>query len=283
MKILVIDDNAVNRNAAKLTLTGHDLTVVSNWDEAVELLEVRYDEAAIETKLVAAGLPPTPDPLRPKHNGVWTEWERKVWSNWCDAYDQVRLTCKVPYWDAVLCDLLMPASSERMGKEGMKYVGLEMPLGIALALLAAKNGAKYVAVVTATNHHHHPASAMLDRLGSAYWENECKPNFVINGAQAMFVHHPSYFVEGVPCPKCNGAKYTAEGCGWCSIDDVPTGQEVDWDKRAPIAGTVCKKCDGTKKDPCSNCAKTGNAEAKHWGKVLSRLLDEPVADEKSHA
>lgn len=64
----------------------------------------------------------------------------------------------------MLVDLLMPASGESQGQYGNKFVGQEMPIGIFLALLAAKNGAKYVAVFTDTNHHQHPASACFDAI-----------------------------------------------------------------------------------------------------------------------
>ena len=86
-----------------------------------------------------------------------------------------------PYWDAVLCDLLMPVSEDRQGSEGRKLAGTEMPIGWALAIDAALNGAKYVAVVTDKNHHDHPASALLDRM--------CDTVFEINGANALFTSY----------------------------------------------------------------------------------------------
>jgi len=196
MRVLVIDDNATNREAAKQTITGHDLTVVDGWDAAVELLQVRYDEEAIQAKLVASGFAPTADALSSGFSRPWTQEQKDAWTSWWDEYKKIKQTCRIPYWDVVLCDLLMPASRETMGPDGMPFVGQEMPLGMALALLAALNGAHYVAVVTATNHHHHPASAMLDRLSAAYWDDRQEPNFVVNGAKAMFVHHPSYEVGG---------------------------------------------------------------------------------------
>ena len=65
-------------------------------------------------------------------------------------------------FDVVLTDLLMPASKESQGDKGEQFIGQEMPVGIFLALMAAANGAKYVAVSTDANHHDHPASACLD-------------------------------------------------------------------------------------------------------------------------
>jgi CheY-like chemotaxis protein len=112
-------------------------------------------------------------------------------------YDEAVRQLDSQEWDVVLTDLLMPAGRDAQGGVGLQYVGQEMPVGFALALLAALRGAKYVAVVTATNHHNHPASAMLDRLGSSYWRDGMRPNFVINGARAMFVHHTPVQVEGL--------------------------------------------------------------------------------------
>lgn len=69
-------------------------------------------------------------------------------------------------FDAVLVDLLMPASAACQGK-GMQYAGQEMPVGIFLALLAARHGvARYVGLLTDTNHHAHPASSCLDAFNA---------------------------------------------------------------------------------------------------------------------
>lgn len=253
MKILVIDDKAANREAATQTLTGHDLTVVDGWDAAVEQLEVRYDEEAIKAKLVAAGFPPTSDSLRSTYSKDATDDDKKAWDAWYKAYYKFQEESRIPYWDVVLSDLLMPASREQMGSDGMKYVGQEMPVGFALALLAAKNGAKYVAVVTATSHHAHPASATLDRLG-----DRGKPGFVINGAPALFTNTPPcHYVHGMLCQKCQGSKHSRETCWKCK-------------------GAKCDQCDHTGLGECYACNKTGNQNAKHWGNVLAQLLGEEV-------
>ncbi len=80
------------------------------------------------------------------------------------SYDEgKRLLLAEPFgFEAVLCDLLMPASGEQQGRDGMRYVGQEMPVGIFLALFAAQRGAKYVAILTDSDHHGHPSSACLD-------------------------------------------------------------------------------------------------------------------------
>ena len=75
-------------------------------------------------------------------------------------------------FDAVLCDLLMPADSYMQGDKGASFVGQEMPIGIFLAILAAKNGARYVAVFSDSSHHEHPASACVDDFNAKKnWEN----------------------------------------------------------------------------------------------------------------
>jgi len=130
MKILVIDDKWENLDAAKQTLIEHDVTVCSDYDEALGYLKESFVD---------------------KSGKPCSEWE-----------DDAK---QMPYWDAVLCDLLMPAGRDAQGTRGLKFVGQEMPVGWSLALVAAKRGAKYVAVASDLDHHSHPASAMLDRLG----------------------------------------------------------------------------------------------------------------------
>jgi len=46
----------------------------------------------------------------------------------------------------------------------MQYVGVEMPVGTFLILLAMNAGITKIGMVTDTNHHHHPASAALDPI-----------------------------------------------------------------------------------------------------------------------
>jgi len=85
-------------------------------------------------------------------------------------------------FDVVLVDLLMPASAQVQNLEGRQYVGQEMPIGIFLALLAARNGARYVAVHTDSDHHSHPASACFDDFNT----RETKPTpFQVENAKVL--------------------------------------------------------------------------------------------------
>lgn len=198
MKVLVIDDNTIHLQAAKETLGEHELTVVDNYDEAVKYLdrEVAHDE--IFNELDMRGV---------KDPGWDNKAARKKYENQWKVVKNELLEKKYFKFDVVLCDLLMPAGEEMQGPNpGQLYghndfVGQMMPVGFALALRAVLHGARYVAVVTATNHHNHPASAMLDRLGKDYWERAANPiganlpKFVINGVRVGFYHHPSYKVK----------------------------------------------------------------------------------------
>jgi hypothetical protein len=71
----------------------------------------------------------------------------------------------------------------------MRFVGQEMPVGIFLALLAAKNGAKFVAVFTDSDHHSHPASACFDDFN----EHETEPtSFMVEGAKFLLCNNRNW-------------------------------------------------------------------------------------------
>lgn len=77
-------------------------------------------------------------------------------------YDEAKALLEGQTYEVVLVDLMMPASADKLGPKGTQYVGQEMPVGIYLAIFAATKDAKYVGLLTDTNHHDHPASACLD-------------------------------------------------------------------------------------------------------------------------
>lgn len=179
MKILVIDDSPVHAQAARDQLgKEHELTVVTSYDQGIKCLEQQYDQEAIKKEFVAQG-------FAQNVYGGWQRPDELTWDEFEQKQEEVHKTHELPYWDVVLVDLMMPASTETLNPQA--YTSAEMPYGFPLALLAALRGTKYVAVVTATNHHFHAMSASLDRLSSAYWTGKQRPNFTINGAKAMFV------------------------------------------------------------------------------------------------
>ena len=74
-----------------------------------------------------------------------------------------------------------------------------MPIGWGLALLAAKKKVKYVAVATDTNHHDHPASAVLDYLLSTVFDIGGETRLLMTDA-AMTDLDGQY----ESCVRCNG-------------------------------------------------------------------------------
>ncbi len=158
------------------------------------------------------------------------EYLNPVWGNngWESPYQ----------FDVVLCDLLMPTSKRAMGNKGLALAGQEMPVGFALALMAARSGAKYVAVLSATNHHDHPASAWMDSFESRCGSDEYPPRFTINGATVGFYH--------------------------------------EYNAMIPTNGTLCSSCNGAGTN-CWTCESTGFAMGKDWGKLLEHLTTTPVS------
>ncbi|MCR4322733.1 MAG: response regulator [Candidatus Azambacteria bacterium] len=107
------------------------------------------------------------------------------------TYDEGRdILRKNHDFEVVLADLLMPASEENQGPKGRAFLEQEMPVGIFLALLAAKNGAKYVAVFTDSDHHSHPASACFDDF-NLKGENNPTP-FMVEGAKTLLSNAVSW-------------------------------------------------------------------------------------------
>jgi CheY-like chemotaxis protein len=108
------------------------------------------------------------------------------------TYDEGRdLLVEMPNkFDVVLVDLLMPPSGYACGS---RPEWKEMPVGIFLALLAAKNGARYVAVFTDSDHHSHPASACFD-VFKADDETGRSVNtpFMVEGAELLLTNNPNW-------------------------------------------------------------------------------------------
>lgn len=89
-------------------------------------------------------------------------------------------------FDAVLVDLIMPSSTQMLGRGASSSL---MPVGIFLALLAARNGAKYVAVFTDSNHHDNAASACFDAFHA---RGAHQPKLLqVEGAKVLFCNSPN--------------------------------------------------------------------------------------------
>ncbi len=103
-------------------------------------------------------------------------------------YSDVAMVVRQESFDVALIDLLMPAEAMTLGGEGMSHLGESFAVGYPLAVYLATQGIR-VAVATDTNHHHHPASAMMDWLASK--------EVNINGRRVCFMHAPMKQIDGV--------------------------------------------------------------------------------------
>lgn len=255
MKILVIDDSQLHQQSARQTLEGHEFTIVGTYDEAHKLLqEPHANYEAVKAELERRGFTKNP------YDKSTTDEEQKA--RWEEQKRVEVELCPPPSFDVVLSDLLMPASRMTMGDKGMEYVGQEMPVGFALSLMAAIHGARYIAVVTDTNHHDHPASAMLDTFASQCPHEHntvgVPVRFVINGAKVGYYHSPMTFVEGTTCSDCNGTG-SKEVC-YCV------------ERNAGSPKSDCDGCKGTGQR-CWTCRNSGKQWGKDWGKVVAHLLE----------
>jgi CheY-like chemotaxis protein len=207
MKVLVIDDSPVHQESARQTLSGHDLTLATSYEEGFKAL----------VPIVSHG-------------------------NYVAKGEKGRA------YDAVLCDLLMPAPGTMMTEEAKReFENKEQPLGWALILRAVLNGTPFAALVSQTSHHDHPAAFALDAIdnvddawGDTKYQRGLpmkKPQFDINGAKVGFFHAPTCLVTGV------------YGCNWkCNQGKDDRGAE-------------CELCEGT-----------GFRHGKDWAKVLAVLI-----------
>lgn len=158
MKVLVFDDTQAHRTSAEVLLKSHELTVVGTYDEAQDALKVNVDFVEIEKKMDQIMESNYPDYDYKTASDELKEAIHK------ERINVLKECTTYPKFDAVLTDLMVPASDQNLGR-GMHLAGEEMPLGSVIALLALSNGVKKVAVATDMDHHSHPASAALDCFG----------------------------------------------------------------------------------------------------------------------
>jgi len=232
MKVLIFDDTKLHRQAATLTIKGHDLTVVGTYDEAQAALCPDTDSEKAKRIL--------PDLL--EKAGLARDFERSQDtskednSTWWKAWEEAQeLATEQPDYDVVLTDLLVPASDQAQGK-GLPLVGKEMPLGSTIALLALTVGVKNVAVVTDMNHHDHPASAAFDCFNKCQYKLESINLACINNPPRIYI-------------------------------DEATGEIVDREFMDSEAGK-----DKYPASAATGWSPKGLFYGKNWGKVLDNLL-----------
>ena len=176
MKILVVDDSAVNRRSAEVTLVGHEVTILGSYDDAMLCMWVAALPEAHFIESFFAHKRALPKNL---------------------SFDPAQYQFEI-----VLLDLMLPASMEMLSEESIWDFRRKplLPYGMVMAMVATKiPSVKEILVVTATNHHDHPMSAALDRL---------REPFYVNGKRIHYINARFPPVEGVTeatkCPFCRG-------------------------------------------------------------------------------
>lgn len=98
-------------------------------------------------------------------------------------YTEAKTLASETKFDAVLLDLLMPAEGMMLGSDArVEYLGKEIDVGFAMVLAMAMTSVSWIAVATDTNHHNHPASALVDWFSGRV--------LTINGSTALIMHSP---------------------------------------------------------------------------------------------
>lgn len=167
-----------------------------------------------------------------------------------------QLLWKKHQFDVVLVDLLMPGKLGACRRSEESY-GKEMPIGIFLALLAAKHGAQYVGVLTDSDHHAHPASACFDAFNAVNAVNPEK--WSSDGPLPKESAPIPFLVEGAKVSLCNNRNWIR------FFDSKDLSKPMDWKKYYALPG----ECSET-------VVKPGTVRAKHWQAFLDYLLDPKV-------
>lgn len=156
LNILVIEDKAAHRQAAIDQLADHNVKVVSSFFLGMQLLG-------------------------------GTALDRSNNESGRGNYQKD--------FHVVLTDMNLPVSDMKGLSPECYKPGEEAPYGFVLALRAAQAGARYVGMLTDTNHHQGIMSHALDAMAAPYWgecgwQSEQNSVFTINGAKCLFVHAP---------------------------------------------------------------------------------------------
>lgn len=260
MRILVVEDKESHRKSAEETLVEHNVTIVKSYDEAVDLMERKIDGEKYKRLLAEAGFLTQPN------------YEKEGQERW-DAYWKARNEAEersvIPFpFDVVLTDMMMPMSKRTLAS-GVFNPTEQVPYGFVIALKATLVGAKFVAMVTDTNHHKSAMSAAIDHFGPSYYNERAKPNFTINGAKVMFVHTPfvQKITKGVPCDRCKETG-VCSNCNGTGLNNDPKWQPRECHSCSHTdAVGKCTQCKGT-----GRYDRTDTLDTKDWGRVLADLI-----------
>lgn len=111
-----------------------------------------------------------------------------------ESYIEAVNALKRESFDVALIDLLMPPENYLLGDKAFaRVVGSEFPAGVFVALQAAKRQIKEICIVTDSNHHDHPATAILESILATPLECE-------SGSRIIFCPARTVTCDGLSAP-----------------------------------------------------------------------------------
>jgi len=176
MRILVVESDDLQQQAAREQLSDHELTIARDFIGAMWVMAERVDEEAFRRILPESEIPVSFD---------WTSSSDFLFG---DALAK-KIGAMEPFpFDVVLTNMMVRRGGGRYDKDGSRNES--GPFGFPIVLRAALRGAKFVAMVSGMDFERNYFSRYITRLGTPLPvgdDNRYKPSFVINGATTMFV------------------------------------------------------------------------------------------------
>lgn len=158
-----------------------------------------------------------------------------------------KIDCAKPF-EVVLCDMMMPPPTYLQRKIWLPNED-QVAIGFPLTLIAVRAGAKYVAMVTETDHHEDPMCAVLEAING--YDN-LHP-FKIDEAKILYLEQEtSVLVDGTTCTRCMGAE--VQTCYHCGKDGL-----CGCSRARPMVHA------------CYTCRGTNKGRGKNWGYILQLL------------
>lgn len=132
----------------------HDVTIVSDPDQVSEKFQ-EFDWEKIERIMEEKGYDP---------NINFHRLGDKEKAQYKEDKEDAKSMSRMPKFDAVLLDMLMPATAKSLAGDSKKFVGEPTDYGMFFLWLAVQKGVPLVGILTDGSRHNHPVSATLDYL-----------------------------------------------------------------------------------------------------------------------
>jgi len=177
-------------------------------------------------------------------------------------------TVERKHFDVVLSDLMFPQGrGDMQGPESKTLAHDPLPFGFPLAIIAARQGVKHIAVVTDMDHHAHPIAYTLDHLKNKAKYSDIPARIPIAGANVIF-----FDTRDLPAAyMLKSGKVSTE-----SIDRPLQRAEVQFpeDLKTDYKRTTVKKSEFYPEGICfERKDSTYEKSVKNWKAALDKLIE----------